>query len=192
LRRLKDGVRTVVREIERLAVVRGLPPEDVPDLIEDAIDRYEPSSRRRSDIQHAARQAAEASVQHGASYVERRERQLADAFASWLKADGWNVELDVLLLEREFDVVARRDSETFVADVKAHARPIDIALVNHVVARLEMPRAANAANRRALVLADSGATQRAIAFAVDQGLELYVFDSSGSVNRLGQSPPEHE
>ena len=44
--------------MERLSSKEGIPPEAVPLLIEEAIDRWEPRSRRSDEVSRSAREAA--------------------------------------------------------------------------------------------------------------------------------------
>ena len=79
----RDGVKTVVREIDRLAGERNVPADLLPAMIEAALDRL-PASRSQTD--DIARRTAESVV----SEAIEAQAQLGAAFSEWLSTQGWS------------------------------------------------------------------------------------------------------
>jgi hypothetical protein len=84
----RDGVKAVVREIERLTADRELPAEDFVDLIDTALDHYDPRLRKRPEVVKAARDIAQEVVRDQEPVHRVRETWLALAFTRWLEQEG--------------------------------------------------------------------------------------------------------
>jgi hypothetical protein len=180
----KDGIRTVVREIDRLADEKDIPAEAVPELIEEAIDLYEPSSRRPQEVRRAGREAAEASVRREVSYAFERERHLTQSFGAWLRDEGWVVE-EVATHRIGFDMLARKDGDELAVEFAISSRPIDGRLVGRVASKHDMWRRKNPKRRIALVVpAEPGVTSGGMEVARHFDLELYTVGEHGSVEML--------
>lgn len=173
----KDGVRMVVREVERLADREGLPAEVVPNLIEEAIERYEPPSRRPQEVRRAARDVAE-QVVSGAGY--RHEQELVLAFGVWLERQGWNVELSNLRAGRELDLLATKAEETLAVEVKNYRRPVGQEVIQQV-AGLRMLLGRPSVRVALVVRAESGITRAASEAASRLGVEVYAVQDDGDV-----------
>jgi hypothetical protein len=184
----KDGLRTVVREIERLRSEEGLPAESVPALLEDAIDRYEPRSRRPTDVQHAARDAARDAIREGdviASPVIR-EFHLLDAFGGWLDDRGWDVVRGARVGTRQIDLIGSKDGETLLVEAKGYTRPAGLPAIRQAMTlRSVFP---DRRPRVALLLSEeAGITADVLEVARRELVEIYVVDPGGGVRRVDRS-----
>ena len=155
----------------------------MPELIEEAIDLYEPSSRRPQEVRRAGREAAEVSVQREMSSALERQRHLAQSFEAWLTDEGWVVE--EAATHPMFDTLARKDGDDLAVEFAISLRPIDGRLVGRVASKHDMWRKKNPKRRVALVVpAEPGVTSGGMEVARRLDLELYTVGEDGSVEML--------
>ena len=192
-----DGGKTVVREMERLSSKEGIPPEAVPLLIEEAIDRWEPRSRRSDEVSRSAREAAREVVRdEEVAGPIVREARLVDAFAEWLNGEGWVVRRRQIDRGRQVDLLATRGEEVLLVETKAYvASPVSTAAVQQAAALRSVYPDLRAAlpgyhARAALVVnAEPGVSAAALDSARTLGVEVYSVDASGDVHLLVDAGP---
>lgn len=179
----KDGVRAVIREIERLTDEQDLPPEAVPDAIDAALEAYWRSAARRSDTFQMVQDAARLGVESARITHER----ILNAFAQWLMANGWRVTHQVSRRGAQPDLLAERAEETLVVEVKAPAsgsrsRVMGVRQVQSYVQALreEFPSA-----RGALVVSSTDKFSYLTARAARElDVDVYSVDDGGEVRRV--------
>jgi hypothetical protein len=182
----KEGVRMVVSEIER----RGVPPEDIPQVLEEALDEYTPSSSRPRAMRSAAQRAAVAAV----SAAQSRHAHLTNAFAKWLEERGWE---DVIHAPGPgADIIARRGDETLIAEVKpSGSQPAVMSGLTQLQSYVEAAAERRPHVRGALVIpritldALSEAHHLARVAELKHVLEVYAVDADGDVERVATFTP---
>ena len=183
--------------MERLSSKEGIPPEAVPLLIEEAIDRWEPRSRRSDEVSRSAREAAREVVRdEEVAGRSVREARLVDAFAEWLNGEGWVARRRQIDRARQVYLLATRGEEVLLVEAKAYvASPVSTAAVKQAAAPRSMYPDLRAAlpgyhARAALVVnAEPGVSAAALDSARTLGVEVYSVDASGDVHLLVDAGP---
>lgn len=188
----KDGIKAVVREVERVAVASDLSPDEFATLISAALERFEPESHRRTQVLDAARRATDEAVADPEASPIALEKQLAGYVIEWLKPQGWEV-TDYTMARRDvgYDLLATREDQQLLIELKlARYRPISGLLVDRAAASRECGGQHARNTRIAIVIGpDSQApTQAALERARDLGIEIYRVGPGGQAEACVGAP----
>lgn len=189
----REGVRTVVREIDRMAEEHRLSPSVVPDLIEMALDRLSGESARVEDARSAAQHVVERAV--------TEQTHLATSFSTWLVEQGWTeVFTTGPSADAGFDLIAKRPG-----------RVLGVVLLNRLgVSAMNVRRSAALKGARLMVAGELvSITDVAVVShyrwdemhpytaqaAAELAVEVYTVDDEGNVRKPAApqwptSPPE--
>jgi hypothetical protein len=178
----RDGVKLVIREIDRFADEKGLSARQTTELITTAVARYRPRSLWGPSRLDAARQAANETVQEASQTLDARQRLLVGAFAASLREHGYDEILDEL---DDVDLIAFRRDEMLVAVLEL-ASSVRRADVERAAERLSRVAQRRRQIRRVLVIPSEylGFSLDAARSAVRRGLEIASVSDDGRVERL--------
>lgn len=191
----KDGVRAVVREIERVAHENEIPKDALLDATLNRVWASNSSLYDRwvSSAQHAARAAAEEAAPTVLHAVERHY-QRAEAFSQWLRENGW----EIVETGIRDSVIGRKDDELLVADVLGFTEeagtPVDLSPLSprhlrFALSLLDDYRDLYPVRRPALVIpAGMPVSEAASKEASAHEMSLYAVDDSGKVELLNPLP----
>jgi hypothetical protein len=177
----KDGVKAVVREVERVAMDQGLSPDEFAQLLTLALDRYTPESGRATQVLSSARRAAEDAAADPDLSPIALERRLASAVTAWLAAKGWTVE-DYTTGGPDigYDMLALKEAEQLLIELKSYRAPLPQQVIRRAAVLRDSVAKLRPTVRTAVVLSeDSPApTEAGLRLARELEVELYRLQAS--------------
>jgi hypothetical protein len=184
----KDGVRAVLRGVERAAADAQLGAEDFRALLLEALDQWHPTSAKDEEVSASALAAVDRARETFRERTLMEERRLAAAVTAWLTSEGYAVEdYTAGAPGRELDLVAHRaNGETCLVELKARNSPISSSDVHQLSGAANHPAASAARPRLVLAIPSNsgGFSPNAIRAARELSVELYVVDSFGDLTRI--------
>jgi len=172
----KDGIKAVVREVERVAVASDLSSDEFAVLLSLALERLEAKAVRPSEVLEAARVAAdEAAADPDASPIEL-ERRLASDVRRWLETENWEVpDYPIPGPDRGYDMLATKEGTRLLIELRlARYRPVSADLVERAALTRELSASHASDTRMAIVMGPQSLapTQAARDSARERGVEI--------------------
>lgn len=178
----KDGVKAVVREVERVALDQGLSTDEFAELLNLALERYQPTPRKPTHVLDAARRAAEEAASDPEDSPLAVGRRLANAVMAWLTSEGWAVE-DYTSAGPDigYDMLALREDEELLIELKAYRRPLPSSVIRTAAALRETATRIRPRVRTAVILSahSPAPTKSALQLARQLGVEIYRIRGNG-------------
>jgi hypothetical protein len=179
----RDGVKVVIREIDRFADEKGLSAGQTTELITNAVERYQPRSLTRPSALDAAREAADETVQEASQTLHARHRLLMGVFGASLRERGYD---EVLHEVDDVDLIAFKRDEMLVAVLELASAGVRLEKVERAAERLSRVAQRRPRMHRVLVIPSEylGFSLDAARSAVRLGLEIASVSDDGRVERL--------
>jgi hypothetical protein len=178
----KDGVKAVVREVERVALEQGLSSDEFAEFLTLALERFQPSPRKPTEVLDAARRAVEEAASDPGDSPLAVERRLANAVTAWLTSEGWAVEDHASARpDIGYDMLALREDEELLVELKASRSPLPSPVIRTAAALRETTARIRPRVRTAVVLSarSPAPTASALHLARQLGVEIYRIRGTG-------------
>jgi hypothetical protein len=178
----KDGVKAVVREVERVALEQGLSSEEFAELLTLALERYQPTPRKPTHVLDAARRAVEEAASDPEDSPLAVKRRLANAVTAWLTSEGWAVEDHTSARpDIGYDMLGLREDEELLVELKAYRSPLPSPVIRTAAALRETTARMRPRVRTAVVLSarSPAPTASALHLARQLGVEIHRIRGNG-------------